>query len=186
MVCNLTSTNRPRRHDTGSALLEAVMAIGITGLLVLTLCGVSLFSGRSFAALFNYVDLDDCNRLAMDQLTRDVRECNRVKSYTTNGLTLEDSDGFDLSYNYSASGRTLTRVKAGTSSVLLHDCELFSFSLGQRNVVGGTYDVYPVAAAASDAKLVNASWKCSRTIFGQKQNTENVQTARIVIRKQGT
>ena len=31
-------------------------------------------------------------------------------------------------------------------------------------------------------KLVSVSWRCSRTILGQKVNTESVQTAKIVIR----
>jgi len=170
----------------GTTLVEALMAIGITSLMLLTLCSVSMFSERSFASLFNYVDLDDCNRLAMDQLTRDVRECNKVKSFTPTSITLEDSDGFDLSYSYSAAGRTLTRVKTSVVKVLLRECDAFSFTLGQRNIVGGTYDSYPLATAASDAKLVNVSWKCSRRIVGLRDNTENVQTARIVIRKQGT
>jgi hypothetical protein len=31
-------------------------------------------------------------------------------------------------------------------------------------------------------KLINLSWKCSRTIFAQKVNTESVQAAQIVLR----
>ena len=57
--------------------------------------------------------------------------------------------------------------------------------LGQRNPVGGSYDIYPAATAAT-AKVINVSWMCSRKIFGIKEDTESVQTARIVIRKQGT
>jgi hypothetical protein len=34
--------------------------------------------------------------------------------------------------------------------------------------------------------VVNISWICSRSIFGNSINTEAVQTARIVIRRQGT
>ena len=116
------------RNASGFLLAEALVAIGITSLLVLAICAFTMFSGHSFAALFNYVDLDDANRICMDQLSRDVR---------------------------------------------------------QRNPVGGSYDVYPVATPGT-AKVVDVSWLCSRTIFGRKENTESVQTARIVIRKQGT
>jgi len=31
-------------------------------------------------------------------------------------------------------------------------------------------------------KLINMTWKCSRTIFGSKRNTESIQTAQIVLR----
>jgi hypothetical protein len=48
----------------------------------------------------------------------------------------------------------------------------------------GSYDVYPAASAAT-AKVVNVSWICSRQIMNGMENTESVQTARIVIRKQG-
>jgi len=169
-------------------LIEAIMAIGITGLLMLALVSVSMFSTRSFAALYNYVALDDANRLAIDQLTRDVRECNSVTTCTTNALTLVDSDNFSLSYTYSPSTRTLTRLKNGIAKVLLSECDTMTFTLGKRNPVSGTYDIYPVPSASeiAEAKVVNVAWTCSRAILGIKQNTESVQTARIVIRKQGT
>ena len=189
MDSKVTSTEARRRQSTsGALLLEAIMAIGITALLMLALVAVSVFSTRSFTALFNYVALDDANRLAVDQLTRDVRECNNVSACSTNVLTVVDSDGFNLSYNYSPTAKTLTRVKNGVSKVLLTECDTMTFTLGKRNPVSGTYDIYPVPSASeiTEAKVVNVAWTCSRSILGVKQNTESVQTARIVIRKQGT
>ena len=41
------------------------------------------------------------------------------------------------------------------------------------------------SATVATAKVIDLSWVCSRSILGQKANTESVQTARIVIRKQG-
>jgi Tfp pilus assembly protein PilW len=162
-----------------------IIAIGITSLLVLTVTGFIMFSGRSFAALFNYVDLDDANRIAIDRITRDVRQANGVSAYTTNSLTLRDSDGTPIVYAYSPVTATLTRTRAGDVSVILHDCDSLSFSIGQRNTVSGSYDIYP-AATPDTCKVVNVRWVCSRTIFGRKENSESVQTARIVIRKQGS
>jgi hypothetical protein len=161
------------------------VAFGITGLLLVAIASVAMFSGRSFAALANYVELDDKNRLAIDQLTRDLRQANRIVSYNANSLTMQDADGVEITYNYSTSNHTLSRSKGGTSSVLLRECDNFNFSLGQRNTVAGSYDLYP-AESVDTAKVVNVAWVCSRKIFGVKQNTESVQTARIVIRKQGT
>jgi hypothetical protein len=161
------------------------MAIGITGLVIIVLTSFVMFSSRSFAALFNYVDLDDANRIAIDVITRDVRQANRVTASTATSLTLEDSDGSFITFAYSPSTHTLTRTKSGNAMVLLRDCDSLSFSLGQRNTVGGSYDVYP-AATPTTCKVVNVSWICSRTIFGKKENSESVQTARIVIRKQGS
>ena len=180
--------SRRRQSVSGALLIEAIMAIGITGLLMLALISVSMFSSRSFAALFNYVSLDDANRLAVDQLTRDVRECNSVSACTSNSLTVIDSDGFTLNYTYSPSARTLSRLKNGITKVMLTECDTMTFTLGKRNPVSGTYDIYPVPSASeiTEAKVINVAWTCTRAILGVKQNTESVQTARIVIRKQGT
>jgi Tfp pilus assembly protein PilW len=166
-------------------LAEALIAIGVTALLMLTVCTFSVFTGRSFAALYNYVELDDDNRIAMDQITRDVRQANRVKSWATTSLVLEESDGSDLSFTCNAAQKTLVRTKNGVSNVLLKGCQRLAFDVRQRNAVAGTYDLYPVSTTPATAKVVNVSWSCSRFILGNMENTESVQTARIVIRKQG-
>jgi len=177
--------NRTADGRGGFALAELVVAIGITGLLLLTVITVAMFSSRSFVALSNYVELDSANQLAIDQLTRDLREANRVKSTNSTGLVLEAGDGSEVSYRFNADAGTVSRIQGGTTSVVLRGCDRFRFSLGQRNPVGGSYDVYP-AATPDTCKVVNVAWSCSRSILGLKANTESVQTARIVIRKQGT
>jgi type II secretory pathway component PulJ len=186
MVSKTTSIKRGSfRRTAGFLLAETMVAVGITSLVVLVICAFSIFSGRSFAALFNYVDLDDANRVAIDQLTRDVRQANKVTSCTTNSLVLQDADGLDITYTYDSAAKTLTRAKNGAARVMLQGCDRLGFVIGQRNTVGGSYDVYPAATPAT-AKVVNVSWSCSRGIFRAQENTEAVQTARIVIRKQGT
>src|SRR5437867_4979600 len=156
-----TSTNIRRWHRSGFTLLETVFTVGITTMCLATLGTFFLFSTHSFCTLFNYVDLDDANRIAMDQLTRDVRQANSVSSYTTNGITMQTSEGW-LSYAYDSHDRTLTRTKQdGTSTVVLKECDRLSFIIGQRNPVNGSYDVYPAASPAT-AKVVNVSWMCSR------------------------
>ena len=181
MVCKITST---KRHLLGASLAEVLMAAGITGILVLVLVSMSVLSGRSFAAFYNYVDLDDSNRIAMDTLTRDLRGCNGVTSCSAGQLVIEDSDGATIAYAFNSGSQTLTRTKAGSVKILLKGCDALTFSIAQRNPVSGSYDVYPTATPAT-AKVVNVAWNCYRTILGHKANTENVQTARIVIRRQG-
>lgn len=191
MVCKTTFTRCPqyqaarRFQSAGFTLSEVVFAMGLGTLLLLVVCGFSVYSARSYAALNNYVDLDHANRLAVDQMTCDLRQCNRITAASATSLTIEDSDGSTLIYTYNPSTRTLVRAKNGIAKNLLTECDNLTFSLGQRNPVGGSYDVYPAATPAT-AKVVNASWTCSRKILGIKSNTESVQTARIVIRNQGT
>ena len=175
------------KSQAGFTLIETLFTVGITTLCLAALTTFTVFSTHSFATLYNYVDLDDSNRIAIDQLTRDVRQANAVTSFTTNQLTLQDSDGLALTWAFDSTNRTLTRIKEGSSSTLvLRECEHLVFDVRQRNVVGGTYDVYPLATNAATAKVVNVYWTCSRKVLGRREDTESVQTARIVIRKQGT
>ena len=173
-----------RRTVSGFALAEAMVGMCIVVLILLALFAFSMFSTRSFATMYNYVDLDDANRIAMDTLTRDVRQCQKVIDCTATRLVLEDYNGLTLGYIYDPDARTLSRTNLATSKVLLKQCDRVLFKIGQRNTTEGGYDVYAAATPAT-AKVVNVSWLCSRTLFGRKENTESVQTARIVIRKQG-
>lgn len=174
-----------RSRASGVALPEAVIAIAITAMVVLALVSFTMFSSRCFAALFNYVELNDENRVAMDRITSDVRQANRVVDYTSTRFVLEDHDGSTVVYIYSPDLMTLSRSQNGVSKVLLRGCENFKVTICQRNPIGGTYNVYPAATPAT-CKVVNVSWVCARSIFGNKENSESVQTARIVIRRQGT
>jgi hypothetical protein len=168
----------------GFALVEALIAIGITGLLLAVLASVSMLSGRTFAAFANYVDLDDANRIAMDTLARDLRECNRVTACTPTRLDIEDPAGFTVRYEYSSATQKLIRTGVGgVQRVMLKGCDTLEFHLGTRNPDGNTFSVIPTTDV-NFAKVVNVSWNCSRSILGKKANTENVQTARIVIRRQ--
>jgi len=178
MVCKTTFTSR-----RGFKLAEFLVALAVGSLIFLAVAVLGLYAGRSFVGLVNYTDLDSKSRNALDHLTRDVRQVKKLSSNTINSLTFEDADGKPLEYVYSPLRKTLSRVKAGVSQVLLTDCEQLAFSIYQRNPIGGTYDQYPAAAPAT-TKLINVTWKCSRNILGTTMNTENVQTAKVVIRKQ--
>lgn len=176
-----------KQARAGFTLIETLFAAGVTCLCLSTLGVFFLFTTHGFATLFNYVDLDDCNRIAIDQLTRDVRQADSVTGFTTNQLVLQDGDGLALSWTYDPTNRTLTRIKQnGDTTMVLHECDKLSFDVRQRNVVSNSYDVYPIATNAATAKVINVYWTCSRQIFGRKEETESVQTARIVIRKQGS
>lgn len=192
MVLNPTSIKlRSRVRGAAFTLVELLFSIGVTTLCLAALSAFWVFASHSFATLFNYVDLDDTNRIAMDQLTRDIRQANCVTAYgvNSNSISFQEADGVTtLSYTYDPTARTLVRTESGgaiSSKQVLSECDKLTFVIGQRNPVGGSYDVYP-AATPTTAKVVNVSWSCSRKIFGWKEDTESVQTARIVIRKQGS
>jgi hypothetical protein len=159
------------------------MALGVAGILLAAIASLMVFGARSFLALSNYSELDANNRITIDTMTRDLRECNRVISCTATRLDIQDSVGGTISYNYSQGTGTLTRTQNGVPKTMLTGCDTMSFNLGTRNPIGGTFAVVSTTDV-NYAKVVNVAWNCSRVILGSKVNTESVQTARIVIRKQ--
>ena len=179
MVCKTTST----RNRAGFTLVEFLVTLAVSSLLFLAVAVLGLYAGRSYVGLLNYTDLDSSSRNALDRMTRDVRQVNQLTASTTNSLTFEDWDGAQLRYVYSPSARTLSRIKGATTDVLLTECNSVTFSIFQRNPIGGTYNQFPTGTPAT-TKLINVTWRCSRKILGTTMNTENVQTAKIVIRKQ--
>jgi hypothetical protein len=116
-------------------------------------------------------------------MTRDIRQANRVTSFATNQVTLEDYDGTNLVYRFDPLAGTLTRTKGTQSRILLRELEVCTFTMMQRNLIEGTQDNYPTDEPA-ECKLLDLTWNCSRTIMGKKANLSGGQSARIVIRKQ--
>ncbi len=165
------------------ALVEFMVAITIGTLVVAAMMSVFAFSGRSFAAMANYTDLDKQSRNALDRMSREIRKTISLTSFATNQLVLKDFDNTPLTYSYNPQSRKLTRTKETSTEELLKECDTFTFSIYQRNPIGGTYDQYPTATPAT-CKLIQMKWVCSRTILGAKVNTESVQSAKVVIRNE--
>ena len=180
----LACTGSLRRFE-GMTLVEIMIATAIATILGLGTGALVFYSTRSFAAMANYVDLDHRSRIALDSMSREIRQANRLTDHSLTSLTFEDYDGTELEYVYNSSEKSLTRWKDGVSDAqpLLTECISLQFSIFQRNSIGGTYDQYPTATPDT-CKLVQLRWTCSRKILGVDRNTESVQSAKIVIRKQ--
>ena len=175
-------------------LLEIMIALGISSMLLTVAGSLYLFGTRSFACMGNYVDLDAKSRKAVDLMSRDIREATQVTAFqageTLKKLTVTNAfAGTGTTYIWSASPRTLVCQKNGQpDQVYLTGCDVWDFELYQRTPQrGGGYVFVPATNApgvydVSLCKLVNMSWKCSRTIIGSKLNTESVQTAQVVLR----
>jgi len=166
------------------SLVEMAIALGIASLGMLILGSLSSYTARSMAGLANYTDLDQASRNALDRMSQEIRQTRRLTDGSTNRLTFEDSDGGTLQYFYDREAKTLRRTKNGAASkVLLKNCTQLTFSMYQRNPVGGSYDAYP-AATPQTCKLIQLRWTCSRDLLRAGANTESVQSSKIVIRKQ--
>jgi prepilin-type N-terminal cleavage/methylation domain-containing protein len=181
---------RLRHGSRGFSLTELQMALAVSAVILTALLSFTVYASKCFAALENYVDLEQKSQNALDTMTRNIRQTQTLSSYSTrtvngtlvtNRLTFIDEDGTSLIYNYT--NNVLLQSKGGEVSMLLTNVDFLTFQLYQRNTVANTYDQFNASAIGS-CKLISVSWICSRSIIGNRLNTESVQTAKIVIRKQ--
>jgi hypothetical protein len=176
-------------------LVELLIAITI-GLIVLTAAGIIwIFVLQSFVAAGNYADLDAKSRMAVDVMMAEIREASGVVGFQNNGsnswLSVTNSleANSKITYSWDSGSRMLVRQKTGEPDrAYLTECDAWNFQLFQRTPhPSGVYVFYPATNVYGTndltiAKLINMNWRCSRTILGQKRNTENVQTAQVVLR----
>lgn len=184
MEFRTTSTTKRRRSLLGATILELMVTTAAGSLALGSVGALSVYTARSFAAMGNYMELDKNSRNALDRMTQIVREADGVTEFDNHTVKLS-YHGMPLEFNYSSAAKTLTMVDTnGSTRVLLRDCDYLKFEAFQRNSVAGTYDQYPASTDVNATKLVQVSWICSRSVLGKLMNTESVQSAKIVIRKQ--
>ena len=97
--------------------------------------------------------------------------------------------GVGTRYTWNGTDRTLICAKTGQpAETYLTECERWDFALYQRTPQSNQTNVFFPATNRfgtpdpSLCKLIDMSWKCTRSILGQKANTESVQTAQVVLR----
>lgn len=173
-----------RSLSAGFTFMEMMIATTI-GLMAMSALGtLSLYTARSFLAMSNYSELSQQSRNALDFMTGEIRQANRLVSGGGSSISLEDWDGKKLAYYYDGDLKQLIRDKEDEDpKVLLENCEEFSATLFQRNPVEGEYEQYP-SATAWTCKLIQLDWRCAKSVMGDRVNSEVVQSAKIVIRKQ--
>jgi len=126
---------------------------------------------------------------------RDIHSATKVvdiqNSESSRWLTVTNAQvsGASTTYAWDSTSRNLVCQRTGEADrTYLTECDLWDFQIYQRTPhTNGSYLFFPAtnssgAYDASLCKLINMTWKCSRTILGNKINTENVQTAQVVLR----
>ena len=182
MECNVSSNKR--RRAAAFTLVEYLVASAVGVVLLAALMQVIFYTGRSFAALMNYTELDKYSRNALDQMIYKIRQADELKSYTTNQLVFSYFKTNELVYEYLPEKRVLTETLDGRTKILLKGCDDLSFFIFQGNTESGTFDQFPGAVTNNTVKVVQLNWTCSRNVLGARINTESVQSAKIVLRNQ--
>lgn len=190
MKLHVRQATRRRKLIIGFTMVEMLVSVGLgtlllSGVMILYINGI-----RSFVAMGNYQNLDakSCNTL--DVLSREIRNSTVLLSYVpSQSLTLSNASarnglGQINVIKYDPTARTLVLKRTGQSDLTnLTECDRWSFAIYNRVPITSSTNIsFNAATNAADCKLINMSWKCSRTVLGTKLNTESVQTAQIVLR----
>jgi hypothetical protein len=188
------ANNRPVRarrngSNQGWTLIELMMSLAVGMLVLAALAATSVFCLRSFAGIYNYTDLDVSSRQALDTISKEVRQATTVLGVTNTAsssyiqfVNTNVSPAITNTYSWDSTDKTLTWDKTGQDTqTLLTSCDSFTNTLLQ-GWPSSNYVFSLPATTLLQVKIVQMKWKCSRTIFGLKMNSETEQAAEIVMR----
>lgn len=192
-------TSSLRTRQSGFTLVEMFISIAVGLVVIGAIMTLAVISAQNFAATANYVQMNDQSRNALDRISREIRNATALQSFSTNNpqyLVFTNSyHGKSATITFDAGTGALTLDKTGEPTMsLLSGCDSFSFQIFNRYpIINSTSITFARSTNAISnsldprfCKVVNMSWKCSRTILGSKLNTEIVQTAQVVLRNQVT
>jgi Tfp pilus assembly protein PilW len=176
----------PAARRRGWTLLEMMIAIG-AGAMILTSVGtVFVFMRRTLDATSNYEELDRQSRNALDLMSRDIRQTGGLTNYTATALWFTNLDGSLLSYSYDTNSGNLTYTNQNAANpgggTLLKGCVSLNFTEFQRNPSNATTMTFVPTTNAAWTKVIVLDWICRRTNYSTLNNSESIQTAKIVMR----
>jgi prepilin-type N-terminal cleavage/methylation domain-containing protein len=169
------------RGPAAFTLVELMVAMALSLLVATAIAMLAYFSSRSFVAMADYTDMNQRSRLALDKMSKDIRQAKLLTYYSTTNLTFQDVNGNSLQFIYRPVTRDLVQVSGGQTTSYLTNCDSLTFSNYQHTVISGTFDCY-LPAYPTNTRVIQVTWICSCQILGIKATTETVQSAQIVMR----
>jgi len=180
-------------------LMELLVAFAIAVVVVSGIALLLVYTEKNYAEVSNYTAMIDQSRKSLDVFGKDIRNASALVAFSTNNpsyLELTNATlGVLYTLTYDANSSSVTLATSGQGTVTnLTGCDSWSFALFSRapNLSSFTNDIAFCPSTnlltgqidPKYCKLIYLNWKCSRSILGVKLNTEDVQTAEIVLRNQ--
>ena len=172
-----------RRRTAGLSLVELMISAGLGVIVLGVITTMAFYTARAFASLDNLADMDNESRLALDRMTREIRQASSLASHSRTNMVFNLNTGGPLEYRYLRAAEEMRQIKGSEVSVLLTGCKGVRFDIFQRNSLSGTFNQFPNITATNQAKVVQVAWTCAREIIGSEENIIDIQSAKIVIRK---
>ena len=185
MTLSFGRDTRARKWLRAFTFVELLVAMALSSVVMTAVGALTIYSARTFVALGNYTDLDLHSRNALDIIGRELRQATAVigtqTNATVNYVQLTNANaGVTYKLSWDTSARTVVFEKTGQAAQLcLTECDRWNFALFNRAPNFSSTNIsFNAASTLAEAKLINMSWKCSRTIMGSKLNTESVRPLR--------
>ena len=180
MECKITYINPGNRR--AFTLVEVMVAMGLSVIIGTAIGLLAFYSARSFVAMTNHTKMTQQSQLALDKMSRDIRQARALTAYATNSLTFQDVNGNNLAYTFDSTARTLVRVRSGVTNLYLTNCDSLQFWIYQHTVISNAFDCY-TTAGVSNARVIQVTWTCSSPILGNaKATTDSSESAEFVLR----
>jgi len=171
-----------RRGEAGLTLVETMISASLGVVVLGAIMTMSFYTARSFASLDNLTEMDAESRVALDRMTRNIRQSRSLATFSETNLVFNMDSGGPLEYMYIKGAEELREINGANVEVLLTGCKGVRFDVFQRNSVSGTFNQFPNITATNQAKVVQIAWTCARNILGAEANVIEIQSAKIVIR----
>src|SRR6476620_6020529 len=122
MACKTMFTKGRASQRRGFTLVEVMVATALAGIMVTVIAMLAYFTSRSFVAATNYTDMALSSRMALDNMSRSIRQARQVTAYATNSITLLDDDGNSIQYTLNPATGLLVNVSGGVTNTYLTGC----------------------------------------------------------------
>ena len=163
-------------------IVEMMIAMGVATIVGVIAASFTIFSARSFVEMSDYSDMNQDSQLALDKMSKDIRQTKSLTGSTSNSLSFLDANGNALQFVYAPDKKTLSRISGGTTTILLSNCNSLTFWTYQHTLVSNSFYCY-AASVPANTRVIQVTWSCSRNILGNsKATTENIESAEIVMR----
>jgi prepilin-type N-terminal cleavage/methylation domain-containing protein len=170
-----------KSRQSAFTLIEVMIASALSVMLGAVVAVLFYYSLRSFAAMTNYANMNETSQLALDKMSKDIRQARSLTAYTTNSLTFRDVNGNSLNYTYDPAKTTLVRTSGGVSTTYLTNCDSLQFWIYQHTPISNTFDCY-VPGVVTNTRVIMMTWHCSRKVPAAKTTTESVESAILSMR----
>ncbi len=73
-------------------LVELMVASALGLLLATAIATFAFFSSRSFVAMASYTEMNQRSQLALDKMSKEIRQARQLTAFSTNSLTFANAD----------------------------------------------------------------------------------------------